>query len=222
METGWKSMSSSGERDSAAGKFLLPNKLGRVLLASLEDVMGRAGLGVILSHAKLRHLINNYPPSNLDLGWTFEETAALLQALEEIHGARAGQGVAMRAGRASLHYIQQDLDAVLGASEGPLRLVPLARKLKAGLHALADMYNKTSDQVVRVEDQGAQLLFRVDRCPVCWGRHSTAPICHMQAGLLEEAVSWVSGGQNLAVQEAECIAGGGSCCSFAIDKRPLR
>ena len=214
-------MDANGLRGNAASQFYLPNKLGRVLLASLEDVMGRSGLSVILNQAKLRHLINNYPPTNLDLGWSFEEMAALFQALEEIHGVRSGLGIAVRAGRASFYYLQQDLGAVLGASGRAFRLLSLGTKMKAGLNALADMYNKTSHQVVRVEEQVSRFLFHVDRCPICWGRHASTPICQMQVGLLEEALSWVSHGKNLAVEEVGCIAGGGPSCSYAVDKHPL-
>jgi bacteriochlorophyll 4-vinyl reductase len=214
-------MDANEQRSSPVGQFFLPNKLGRVMLLSLEDIMGRNGLSLILNQAKLRHLINNYPPNNLDLGWSFDEMSALFGALEEIHGMQAGQGVAIRAGRASLYYVQEDLGAVLGVSDRAFRLLPLGRKLRAGLNALADMYNKTSDQVVRVEEQEARFLFHVDRCPVCWGRSASTPICQMQVGLLEEALSWVSSGQNVSVQEVGCIAGGGPSCSYAIDKRPL-
>jgi predicted hydrocarbon binding protein len=206
---------------SVACQFFLPNKLGRVLLVSLEDVMGRSRLNVILNQARLRHLINNFPPNNLDLGWSFEEMSALHQGLEEIHGVRAGQGVAIRAGRASLHYLQEDLGAVLGISDRPFRLLPLGTKLRAGLNALADLYNKTSDQVVRVEELEDRFLFHVDRCPICWGRAADVPICRMQVGLLEEALSWVSNGQNLAVEEVGCIAGGDPSCTYAVDKLPL-
>jgi len=214
-------MVANGQRSSVACQFFLPNKLGRVFLVSLDDVLGRSGLNVVLNQARLRHLINNYPPNNLDLGWSFEEMAALHQALEEIHGVRAGQGVAIRAGRASLYYLQEDLGAVLGISDRAFRLLPLGTKLRAGLNAMAGMYNKTSDQVVRVEELEDRFLFHVDRCPICWGRGTGAPICRMQVGLLEEALSWVSNGQNLAVEEVGCIAGGGPSCSYAVDKRPL-
>jgi len=214
-------MSADGTDSDAGRQYFLPNKRGRVFLLSLEDVMGRSALHVALGHAKLRHRINNYPPANLDLGWCFEEMSALQQALEEIHGERAGQAIAVRAGRASLYYIQQDLSAVLGLDDRPFRLLPLVPRLRAGLGALADLSNKTGDEVVRLEEADDQFLFHVDRCPVCWGRAAEKPICWTEVGLLQEAMFWVSGGRNVAVEEVQCIAQGSPSCSYAVQKHPL-
>ncbi len=73
-------------------QYYWPNKMGRMLLLSLEDVMGRNGVNAVLNLAKLRHRINNYPPNNLDLGWSFEEMGALNQALDDMYGPRGGRG----------------------------------------------------------------------------------------------------------------------------------
>jgi predicted hydrocarbon binding protein len=208
--------------DSDAGRhYFLVAKQGRVFLLSLEDVMGRSALHAALSHAKLRHLINNYPPDNLDLVWRFDETSAIHQALEEIHGERAGRAVAVRAGRASLYHIQEDLSAVLGLDDRPFRLLPLVPRLRAGLNALAELSNKTGDQAVRLEEAADQLLYHVDRCPECWGRTAEEPICRTEVGLLQEAMFWVSGGRNVAVEEVQCIAQGSPSCTYAVEKHPL-
>jgi len=214
-------MSADGSGSDAGRQYFLANKMGRVFLHSLEDVMGRSALHVALSHAKLRHLINNYPPANLDLGWRFDEMSALQQALEEIHGELAGQAIAVRAGRASLYHMQEDLSAVLGLDDRPFRLLPLVPRLRAGLGALADLSNKTGDQAVRLEEAADQFLFHVDLCPVCWGRAADKPICRTEVGLLQEAMFWVSGGRNVAVEEVQCIAQGSPSCTYAVEKHPL-
>jgi predicted hydrocarbon binding protein len=219
--TGELNMVSDETGSDAAGHYFLPNKMGRVLLLSLEDVMGRSALHAVLSHARLRHLIDNYPPANLDLGWRFEETSAVLQALEDVHGGRAGQSIAIRAGRASFYRIRDELGSVLGPANRRSRFAPLVPRLRAGLGAVAELYNITGDQVVHVEESTGQLLFQVDRCPVCWGRDARAPICRTEAGLLQEAVHWVSGGRNIAVEEVQCIAAGSLSCCYAVEKRPL-
>jgi hypothetical protein len=87
-------MSTSEEPQSPERRYYWPNKLGRIVLLSLDDVMGRKGLNAVLNLAKLRHLINNYPINNLDLGWSFEEMASLCQALEDMHGPLGGRGLA--------------------------------------------------------------------------------------------------------------------------------
>lgn len=201
--------------------YYWPSKLGRITLLSLEDVMGKKRLNAVLNLAKLRHLINNYPPSNLDLSWDFEEMAALNQALEDMHGPRGARGVAIRAGRAGMYYILKDFGAVVGSSDLAFRVLPLRRKMRAALQALAETLSKTSDQIVHTEVEQDRLLFCVDRCPECWKRTAEEPICYMTLGLLQETMHWATGGKNIRVDEIACIAAGGTACTFAIDRRPM-
>jgi predicted hydrocarbon binding protein len=214
-------MTTDEVRHAPGPQYYWPNKLGRIYLLSLEDVMGKNGLHAVLNLAKLRHLINNYPPDDLNLGWSFEEMAALNQALDDMHGPRGGKGLAVRAGRAGLYYVLKDLGAVLGLTDLAFRLLPLPMKIKAGLNAIADTFNKTSDQIVRVEEVEGQFFYHVDRCPVCWQRTAEEPICHTTLGLLQEGLHWVTSGKNIQVEESLCIAKGDSSCSYIVDRRPL-
>jgi predicted hydrocarbon binding protein len=189
-------------------------------LLSLEDVMGRQSLNAVLSLADLRHVTNNYPPDNLDLGWSFEEMAALNQALDDMYGAQSGKRLAVRAGRAGFHHALVDFGAVLGIADLAVRLLPLRARLRAWLNAMAETFNKTSDQIVRVEETEEHFFYHVDRCPICWGRSAPHPVCHAGLGLLEGGVRWVSGGKDISVVESSCIAMGDATCTYTIDKRP--
>lgn len=201
--------------------YYWPNKLGRIYLLSLEDVMGRNGINAVLNLAKLRHLISNYPPDNLDLGWSFEEMAALNQAIDDLHGQRGGKSLALRAGRAAFYYFVNDFSGILGISDLTFRLLPSKRKVTTALHAIADTFNKTSDQVVEVAEDADHAYFVVERCPVCWGRTSQAPICHAIGGLLQEGLHWATGGKNFRVEETACLALGHTSCTYTVDIRPL-
>jgi predicted hydrocarbon binding protein len=191
------------------------------MLLSLEDVMGKNGVNAVLNLAKLRHRINNYPPNNLDLGWSFEEMGALNQALDDMYGPRGGKGLAVRAGRGGIYYALREFGAVLGIADLAFRLLPLGMKIKVGLNAMADTFNKTSDQIVRIEEEEERFLYHIDRCPVCWGSASDVPICHSGLGLLQEGLHWVTGGKNIPVEEVQCIAKGDAACTYVVDKRPL-
>jgi predicted hydrocarbon binding protein len=94
-------------------------------------------------------------------------------------------------------------------------------KLKIGINAMAETFNKTSDQIVRVEEAPDHFLYHIDRCPVCWGRHAEQPICHAGLGLLQEGLHWVTSGKNIRVEEIKCIAMGDPACTYVIVKRPL-
>ncbi|MFC2036484.1 V4R domain-containing protein [Chloroflexota bacterium] len=201
--------------------YYWPNKMGRMYLLALEDVLGRNGLNAILSQAGLRHRMNNYPPDNLDLGWSFEETSALNQGLSNVHGRQGGKGLAIRAGRAWFHYALKDFGAVLGIADLAFRLLPSGMKLKLGLNAIADTFSNTSDQIVRLEEAEGQLLYHIERCPTCWGRTAEVPICHTDLGLLQEGLHWVTGSKDIRAEEILCVARGDPSCTFRVDTQAL-
>ena len=66
--------------------FYYPNKMGRIILLAMEEVMGRNGVNAVLNLAKLKHLVNNYPPNNFDRQFLFEDLGAIQQALDEFFG----------------------------------------------------------------------------------------------------------------------------------------
>ena len=46
--------------------FYYPNRFALITLEALEEVMGKNGLNAILNMAHMPHLIDHYPPANLD------------------------------------------------------------------------------------------------------------------------------------------------------------
>jgi predicted hydrocarbon binding protein len=209
------------EQQTSEGRYYWPNKMGRMYLLALEDVMGKNGVNAVLNLAQLGHLIHNYPPDNLDLGWSFDVMGALNQALDELYGPRGAKGLSMRAGRAGFYYAIKDFGSVLGVSDLAFRLLPLAMRMRMGLNAMAETFNKTSDQIVRIQEEADCFLYHVDRCAACWGRTADVPICHAGLGLLMEGLHWVTGGKNIRVEETLCIAKGDETCTYTIDRRPL-
>jgi predicted hydrocarbon binding protein len=201
--------------------YFYPNKLGRIILLSMEEIIGRNGVNAVLNQANLRSMINNYPPNDLDLVVTFEAIVQMQVALDAIYGPRGGRGLALRAGRACFKHGLREFGPLLGFTDLAFRLLPLDEKLRTGAMIFADIFNKYSDQRVVVEDEADRLLWKIERCPVCWKRKADGPLCHLAVGLLQEALYWVSGGKFFNVEEVSCIAQGSSACIIVIEKQSL-
>jgi predicted hydrocarbon binding protein len=201
--------------------YYYPNKIGRIVLLATEEVMGRNGVNAALNLAKLRHLVNNYPPNNFDRQFSFEEVGGIQRALEELYGPRGARGLALRAGRACFKYGIREFGPVLGISDLAFRLLPLGMKMKVGIEVFAEVFNKFSDQVVRLGEDEESFIWTIERCPVCWGRHTTEPCCYLAVGVLQEGAYWVSGGKNFSIEEMTCIAKGDQVCTILIGKRPV-
>jgi len=202
-------------------KLYYPNKMGRIVLTAMENIMGRHGVNAILNLAQLNNLVDNYPPNNLDLGFTFNEFSTIQQTIEEMYGVRGGRGLALRAGRETWKYALKEFMPVLGITDLAFRTLPLGIKIKIGLEVFAQTFNRFSDQRVRLGEDERGYLWIIEQCPICWERTSEAPCCHLAIGLLEQSLDWVSRGRRFLVQEVECVATGDETCTIIISKKPI-
>lgn len=200
-----------------------PNKFALITLDAFEQVMGKNGLNAILNLAHLSHLIDNYPPDNLNKEFDFANYTAINVALEEMYGPRGGRGLALRAGRALFADALRNFGALAGVGDLAFKVLPLPAKLKIGLPAMARIFTQVSDQKTTVQDEGNEIIYTIHKCPVCWSRKgSDKPVCFIAVGLLQEGLKWVSGGSEFRVNESKCVAMGDDVCEFVIQKTPTR
>ncbi len=201
--------------------FYYPNRIARIYLQAMEEVMGKNGLNAILNMANLQNLVDNYPPENLDRAFDFADYSALNGALEEMYGPRGGRGLALRAGRASFAQGLRNFGALAGAGDLAFKVLPLPAKLKIGIPAMAKVFSTMSDQKSTVEETATEFIYTMKPCPVCYGRKSDKPMCHAGAGLLQEGLKWLSGGQEFKVYETKCLGCGDDACVLVVQKEPI-
>jgi len=127
----------------------------------------------------------------------------------------------LRIGRACFKYGLKEYGSMLRLTEMAFRLLSLPVKLHIGAKSFADLFNKHTDQRVRVEEKGDKIFWYIERCPLCWERKADEPICHLAVGLLQESLYWLSGGKVFNVEETTCVAKGDESCTIVIDKTPL-
>lgn len=202
-------------------RYYYPNRMGRILLLAVEDVVGRSGLHALSNLAGLEHEVTLLPPSTTDKSFSFETISRLLQAIQDMYGPRGARGIALRVGRICLKQGLRDYGPTMGIAELTFQLLPLSIKLEKGIRVFADLFNNFTDQIVRIEETAETFYWHIERCPVCWGRQSDQPCCHLAVGVLQEALLWVSGGKTFEVEEQTCIACGDETCTIAITKKPL-
>ncbi len=206
--------------NAPSNTYFYPNRIGRVILQSMDEIMGEASVKQVLEVANLEHL-NRKPAGNLAKEIPFEWVSALQAATEEVYGEKAGRSHNHKVGRNCLNTGLREFDPILGVADLPIRLMPLGMKFRVGLDVFSRLFNNFSDQVVRLSSTDKHILWIIERCPVCWGRKSETPCCQLATGILEEAIFWGTGGRRYRVEETACIAAGDENCVFQIDKRPL-
>ena len=203
------------------GTFFYPHKMGKIILLGMKEVMGVNGVDALLRLAPLENFIQNSPQVNEEHAFSFETVSLLQSTLEQAYGPRGGRGLALRVGRACFKYGLKEYGSMLGLTEIAFRLLPLPTKLHTGAKTFADLFNKHTDQKVRVEEKDNKIFWHIERCPLCWERKAEEPICHLATGLLQEALYWVSGGKIFNVEETACIARGDADCTIVMDQTPL-
>lgn len=202
--------------------YYYSNKFVLITIKALEDVMGKNGVNAVLNLAHLPHLIDKYPPDNLEREFDFADFTALNQALEEMYGPRGGRGLALRAGRAAFADALRNFGALAGVGDLAFKVLPLQVKLRIGLPAMARIFSQITDQYSTVEERENEFIYTIHRCPQCWGRSGLdKPVCFIGAGLLQEALKWVSGGNEFRVNESQCMAMGDPLCVYIIQKTPI-
>ena len=206
---------------TAPDAFFYPNRMGRIILLSMEEIMGMNGVHAVLKIASLSSLIDNYPPDDREREFSFSTLSSLTEILEQVYGPHGGRGLAMRIGRACFNNGVRQYGTQMGLTEMAFRLLPIPAKVSAGAKAFAELFNSFTDQKVRIEDDNGKLFWHIERCPLCWERKSQEPVCHLAVGLLQEALYWLSGGKVFHVEEVTCVATGDETCTIVIDKSPI-
>ena len=202
--------------------YYYPNRFGLILFDALEEIMGRNGLNAILNMAGLAQFIDNPPVDVMDKGFDFAYISALNKALEEMYGPRGGRGLQLRLGRVLFAQGLANFGALVGASDLAFKVLPLQAKLKAGLPAVAKVFDSLSDQTSYVKDPGSDHFhYIIDRCSMCWGRQVERPGGFIAAGIIEEALRWLSGGRTFRVDQLTCMGMGAENCTFAVYKEPI-
>lgn len=204
-----------------ATQFRYPDRMGRIILQAMEEILGRNGVSAILNLASLTDLINDGSEPKYHRELSFNAISSLHGALESFYGPHGGRGVALRIGRACFQHGLREFGPLHGLTDLTFRLLPAQTRFQVGASTLAEIFNKNSDQRVRLEDRDTLLLWHIERCPLCWQRTTDSPCCQMAVGLLQESLFWMSGGKFYRVEETACIACGDVTCTIVIEKTPM-
>lgn len=206
---------------NSAPIYFYPNRMGRIVMMAMEEILGHNGVNVVLDLAHLPEYIDQSPAFNRELKLPSEIIGRLQTALESAFGTRAGRGLSQRVGRACLKYSLREFGSSLGITDQAFRLLPLPTRMKVGSEKLVGLLNQFPDQHVRLEFDQRYLIWHIESCPLCWERQTNDPCCTLAVGFLQEAFYWVSGGKYYLVEEKNCIACGDSECTIVIDQTPM-
>lgn len=195
--------------------------LTQLALNGMQEFLGRPALDHLVSVWKGIPYQTSEQMLQSGTGLEYNQISALQQALEDVYGRQGARGVALRSGRAAFCHFLRVFGEQTGFDELQFRLLPLRRRILAGLERLAQLIAGQGGGTIRIQDSGTDWLVHIDVCPECWGRQNDSPLCYFSVGLLQEFLTWMSGGKIYLVEEKTCRAKGDSACTIRIEKKPL-
>lgn len=211
----------AGKTDGETRHYYYPNKWARIIFTSAEEVMGRNGVTALLNMANMKEFIDNYPPDNMKKEFSFEKVGQLQQGIWDMSGPKGARVFATRAGEQSFKDGLSQFKSVAAAAQIAMKVGSLEAKAKIGLEFFSKFFNAVSDQVVEISEDEKHWIWTITRCPVCWGRKSDEPVCHLAVGVLQAAFAWISDNKRFRILETECKAKGDKNCVFKIEKVPV-
>lgn len=208
--------------ESPRYQYFYPNKMGRIILHATQELATPEEYQSILEHAGLQQFTQHPPNGGLELEFPFEYVSSLQAAVETVYGVELGREFNRKVGRACLTGGLREFNPLVGIADLPVRMLPLGMKLHVGFDMFAMVFNRFTDQVVTLGEDDKSYKWIIERCPVCWGRRTDGPCCHLAVGILQEGLSWTTGGKEFSVVQTHCFASGDEACVIEISKRPLK
>lgn len=216
-----KSKEEETKTKEEGAKLFYPNKWARIVLTSAEEVMGEKGIAALLNMGGMSDLIGNYPPDNMKKEFDFNRFGKLQQGIWDMYGNRGARVFATRAGEQSFNDGVAQFKSVAQAAQVAMKVGSLEAKVKIALEFFQKLFASVTDQKVVVGEDEKHWTWTIEVCPMCWGRKSDDPVCHLAVGVLQAGMSWMSGGKKFRIMETECKAKGDKDCIIKIEKIPV-
>lgn len=209
----------------------IPSLLLGVLLAQVEEMMGRRSLIMLLRQADLAEYIDAPPPIDETPSITVEQYSTLLAQVYGIFGARGARPIFLRGGRFSAAEIRRQRPARFAVLGTALRLLPVAKRMEIVLDKLAEQGEELYGTPHLLDEEENAFIIEMPDCPYCaeiarshTGEGNAAqnmpisrPVCHIPMAAVAEMMEWATGQRHL-VEEVACIARGDPACIIRVSK----
>jgi predicted hydrocarbon binding protein len=210
-------------------------QMSQIMLEGVREIIGQAGVNAVLNtvagtSADTSGLDRTSRPDPvlsrrdpLTATPMYNDMSNIQSALEKLYGPRGGRGITLRSGRAAFKYFLRHHGDRMGLSRLDYRLLPTHSRMKVGLQAMAAVFTEMYAGYVEVSEDPLTWYWQIRHCPWCLERQGAegGGLCFFIVGMLQEFLSWSSGGKNYHVEESECSAAGGQACVIRIEKQPL-
>lgn len=195
----------------------------QIYLEGVQEIVGKAGLQAVINTANLQPLFLNSNQGGpvLENGLSFLQIGNIEEALELVYGLRGGNGISLRAGRASFKFVLHRYGRQIGLASLEFRLIPTSMRVKKGLDRLADLFSLECNSEFQIIESEEKWLWQAGFCPWSSAQKLKKRSSYFLQGFLQEYCQWVSGGKFYNVSSVDAPDDETDLCVIQIDKKPM-
>jgi hypothetical protein len=187
-------------------------ELERSFWMALEEILGLEQVQRISEHT--------FPLSGQPF-CSLMQIMELQKALEAVYGIHAGQGLALRSGRAWVKYGLRFFRDELGWNRSEFRLLPRPVRIQRGLEGLASWMDRVFMEKFFVTRSLDGWLWQIHDCPLVIEPGGEFPCCYWMIGVLEETLQRLGDGKIYLVRALPSPPQKAPVCLFEIPARSL-
>lgn len=203
---------------------------GKLLIEGAQDHLGPDHLKRVLRDFPSRRMVTEKAGDPNSTGCSDQDGFVLYPGeieqfaltMKSVYGTQGGRGLMVRIGRSTFHQIIKYYGKASNLLIREFLILPIPNRLPIGLERLAGVFKQYFQQLVEVQEQDSSWLWCVEY-PLHTHDLQTAqdPDCYLMVGILQEYMTWASGGRFYRVAEQQCFFSGSRTCIFRIDKKAL-
>jgi hypothetical protein len=182
-----------------------------LMFSGLEEILGEVTLTRVLQSTHI--------PVKGDKGQT--ELGAVQAALEKLFGGRGGKGLALQAGRCAFNALLRKYGSNMGLLDNDFRMLPTPRRIASGLVKIAQQLKELGAPPAAISETDSTWVWSNPNCMFNGAGESEEPGCTFLMGIVQEYLSWASGGRYYPLEETQCVRRGDTCCIIQINKEVL-
>lgn len=198
-------------------------EINQMLLEGGQEILGKAGMHAVFNLAEIHSLQIQEGETPVGENLTISDWSALRESLESLYGPRGAQGAATRIGQVFFRDLFRTYGLQIGMMDKSFRMQPKPRKIRSGLEIMAEVSaNLCNGLYVDVIDDAENWFWQVRDCNWCKEDpgNQRILIC-FTIGVLQEFLSWASGGKYYPIQEVDRLGEDFSTCVIQIQKKFL-
>jgi hypothetical protein len=178
-----------------------------ILFDGLQEIIGQRGLQAILNMTALPIEIHDDNEMTID-SLSVDQWVNLTQTLEALYGVRGAQGIAVRTGQVFFRDFFRSFGMSTGMMSRSFRMLPKPKRIQRGIETIAQtLCSYIPDIHADVIQDSENWFLRFSKLDFLSDAPGTASIMlKFIVGILQEFLSWTSGGKFYPVSEMNLSA----------------